>query len=293
MSKSDDIAEIVLEDEAHQAAFDSATEAYVSEQDFDALEKYAAQLDTNFAKLPAFEVDRKFSFAVPNWNDNLSLLEMIRYCDEIRKVIGGKNDLPRDILHQRHQLLNCSFSQNIKTHIVSLVAVKETIQGACRHCFALYHEDSQDTGIGTEMMFWDALRSELGISPVFDAFLQRAWHLNPVSRYFPNQYQPLVKSVRQAALDESKRENVHYADPYNQLQLLNETLKKLDYAVRHTSDPSKLAKLANSQVRVAGAIHIINEKLERKHQRAVVDASIALPAELKTTNTTLYKKENE
>ena len=276
MSKSDAIAEIVLEDKAHQAAFDRATEAYVPEGAFDDLERHAAQMDTNNATLPTFEIDTKFPFAVPNWNDNLSLEDILGHCDEIRKVIGGKNDLPRDILHQRHQLLNCSFSQNIKLHIVSLVAVRETVQGACRHCFALYHEDSQDTGIGTEMMFWDALRSELGIAPVFDAFLKRAWHLNPVSRYFPSSYQRLVKAVRQAALDESKRSEVHYADPYNQLELLNETLKKLEYALRHTSDPGKIAKLANSQVRVAGAMHIISEKLANKHQCAVEDA-YALP----------------
>lgn len=272
MSKSDAIAEMVLEDEEHQAAFDRATEAYVPEGAFDDLERHAAQLDTNNATLLTFEIDTKLPFAVPNWNDNLSLEDMLKYCDQIRKVIGGKNDLPRDILHQRNLLLNCSFSQNIKTHIVSLVAVKETVQGACRHCFALYHEDSRDDGIGTEMMFWDMLRSEFGIAPVFDAFLKRAWHLNPVSRYFPSGYQRLVKAVRQANLDDSKRSEVHYADPYNQLELLNETLKKLEYALRQTNKPNEISKLANSQVRVAGAIHIISAKLENKHQQAIVDA---------------------
>ena len=49
-------------------------------------------------------------------------------------------------------------------------------------------------------------------------------------------------------------------------------LKKLDYTYRHTSDPSELAKLANAQVRVAGALHVISEKQDRKHDRAIQDA---------------------
>ena len=63
-----------------------------------------------------------------------------------------------------------------------------------------------------------------------------------------------------------------YADPYNLLELLNETLKKLAYQFKHTDDPNQLCKLANSQVRVAGAMPVINEKLERKHAQAIQTA---------------------
>ena len=50
---------------------------------------------------------------------------------------------------------------------------------------------------------------------------------------------------------------------------LNETLKKLAYQFKHCDDPNQLCKLANAQVRVAGAMHVINKKLERKHQNAI------------------------
>ena len=107
---------------------------------------------------------------------------------------------------------------------------------------------------------------------VFEAFREPAWHLNPTSRYFPERYQEIADAVREAHVDNHLRQRTPYADPYNQLELLNETLKKLAYQFKHTDDPNQLCKLANSQVRVAGAMHVINEKLERKHAQAIQTA---------------------
>ena len=93
----------------------------------------------------------------------------------------------------------------------------------------------------------------------------------------------IADAVREAQLDNHLRRRTPYADPYNQLELLNETLKKLDYQFKHCDDPSQLCKLANAQVRVAGAMHVINEKLERKHHKAIQDAAhIALNAPMET-----------
>ena len=69
----------------------------------------------------------------------------------------------------------------------------------------------------------------LDTNSIFNAFLERAWHLNPTSQYFPQQYQEIADAVREAQLDNHLRQRVRYADPDNQLQLLNETLKKLTY----------------------------------------------------------------
>ena len=95
--------------------------------------------------------------------------------------------------------------------------------------------------------------------------------------------QEIADAVREAQLDNHLRRRTPYADPYNQLELLNETLKKLDYQFKHCDDPSQLCKLANAQVRVVGAMHVINEKLERKHHKAIQDAAhIALNAPMET-----------
>ena len=181
------------------------------------------------------------------------------------------------MLHDIRALLNASFSERIKVHIVQLVADTETVEGACRHCFGLY--DAESRRLGQAMTIWQTLRHVLDTAAVFNAFLERAWHLNPTSRYFPQRYQEIADAVREAQLDNHLRQRAPYADPYNQLQLLNETLKKLAYQFKHCDDPAQLCKLANAQVRVAGAMHVINEKLERKHHKAIQDAAhIALNA---------------
>ena len=118
------------------------------------------------------------------------------------------------------------------------------------------------------MTIWRTLTHLLDTASVFNAFLERAWHLNPTSPYFPKHYQEIADAVREAQFDNRLRQRAPYANPYNQLQLLNETLKKLAYQFKHCDDPNQLCKLANSQVRVAGAMH----ELERKHQSAIRDA---------------------
>ena len=164
-------------------------------------------------------------------------------------------------------------------HIVTLVADTETVEGACRHCFDLYDADSRSQGLDFPMTIWRTLTHILDTASVFEAFLERAWHLNPTSRYFPERYREIANAVRAAQYDNHLRQRASYADPYNQLELLNETLKKLAYQFKHCDDPNQLCKLANSQVRVAGAMHVINEKLDRKHHTTIQDAAhIALNA---------------
>ena len=278
------LAEIAEEDRKTQDAFDEESNAYITraEQETPYREQDALSLDTNTAEFPTLATDDGFDFAEPDWNDQLEDKQMSHYCDHISDTLhrrGVETQQPRDVLNDLQRLLNCSFSERIKMHIVKLVAGTETIEGACRHCFGLYHEDSNIQGLGNSMYVWQTLCNLIGTVPVFYAFLERAWHLNPTSPYFPDRYRDLVDAVRASELDKSQRQSVHYADPYNQMELLNDTLKKLAYTYRHTSDPTQLAKLANSQVRVAGAMHVINEKLDRKHENAIQDAKArALPS---------------
>ena len=96
--------------------------------------------------------------------------------------------------------------------------------------------------------------------------------MNPRSPSFPQQYRDLVDAVRASELDKSQRESVHYADPYAQLEELNETFKKIRYKLQHTNDASEISKLANSQVRVLGAMFVLNERLQSKHENAIQDA---------------------
>ena len=271
------IATIEEEDRKEQEAFDEGTENYITRQEREIpyREADAARLDTNFAEFPTLATDDSFDFAEPNWNDTLDDMQLYHYCDQIRDTLrrrGAEKMPPRDTLNSIEKLLNCSFSEWIKVHIVKLTAGKETIEGACYHCFGLYQEDSNIQGLGNSMSIWHTLCRVIGTAPVFSAFIERAWHLNPTSPHFPQQYREIANAVRASELDKSQRQSVHYADPYNQLELLNDTLKKLAYTFHHTSDPAQLAKLANSQVRVAGALHVINEKLDRTHENAIFDA---------------------
>lgn len=269
------LAEIAQQDAEIQEGFDAETEAYlhIDERDTPAREEQAARLDTQNAEFPSLASDSQFEFAEPNWNDHLDDTQMYHYCDRICDALrrqGVEQRPPRDTLHSREALLNCSFSERIKVHIVELVAGKETIEGACRHCFGLYGEDSHNRTLGNSMAIWHTLCSLLGDAPVYHAFLERAWHLNPTSPYFPNQYRDLVQTIRASHLDKTDRPT--YANPYRQMELLDETLKKLAYTIKHTTNPGELAKLANAQVRVAGALHVINAKLDDEHQHAIETA---------------------
>lgn len=269
---------MMQEHETKQQTFDETTQAYVSKyaMDNDYREENALNLDaSNNTDISAFHPDPRWQWATPDWNDTLTDVEIFRACGEISETLKRMPDTlqPPDVIHDIGDLLNASFSQRIKVHIVQLVADTETVEGACRHCFGLYDEESHSQGLGQAMTIWHTLRHVLDTVSVFNAFLERAWHLNPTSRYFPQQYQEIADAVREAQLDNHLRQRAPYADPYNQLQLLNETLKKLDYQFKHCDDPAQLCKLANAQVRVAGAMHIINEKLDLKHHKAIQDAA--------------------
>ena len=271
------------EQQTKQQAFDETTQAYVS--------KYA--MENSYREENALKLDvsnttdilphPRWEWATPNWNDTLTDAEIFRACGEVSDTLKNMLDTlqPHDVIHDISDLLNVSFSERIKMHIVMLVAGTETVEGACRHCFGLYDTDSQE--LGQAMTIWRTLTHVLDTVSVFNAFLERAWHLNPTSQYFPERYREIADAVREAQLDNHLRQRTPYADPYNQLQLLNETLKKLAYQFKHCDDPAQLCKLANAQVRVAGAMHIINEKLERKHHKAIQDAAhIALNAPMET-----------
>ena len=265
------MAEQMTEQESQQQAFDQATRAYVSTDAQENIyrEQNALSLDTE----TNFTPDSQFDFATPNWNDTLTDAEMFRACGEVSETLKRMPDTlsSKDVIHDIDPLLNASFSERIKLHIVQLVAGTETVEGACRHCFDLYGEDSHS--LANTMTIWRTLTHVLDTASVFDAFLERAWHLNPTSPYFPERYREIADAVREALFDNRLRQRVPYANPYNQLELLNETLKKLEYHFKHCDDPNQLCKLANSQVRVAGAMHVINEKLERKHHKAIQDAA--------------------
>ena len=261
-------------DESKQQAFDRSTRAYLSThtQNNDSREQNALRLDTD--NTDSFTLDSRFDFATPNWNDTLTDAEIFRACCKVSETLNSRfpDTLhPSDVIHDISDLLNASFSERIKSHIVHLVADTETVEGACRHCFGLYGEESRT--LGNTMTIWRTLTHVLDTVTVFDAFLERAWHLNPTSPYFPERYRDLADAVQEAQFDNHLRQRAPYANPYNQLQLLNETLKKLEYHFKHCDAPNQLCKLVSAQVRVAGAMHVINEKLERHHQAAIRQVS--------------------
>lgn len=231
----------------------------------------AYRMDTNFSKYK--RTDKRFDFAVPNWNDDLSDAEMWEKCNEIRNVltpIAEQEHSHAHFLRGIRFLLNNSFCESIKQHIVSLTASTETVEGACKDCFMLYEREASDIDVALQV--WFMLSDMLHTATVYDAFLERAWHLNPGSQHFPDRYKPLVKAIRLQDTDNQLRKSVHYADPYNQMVELNETAKQIKYALRHTNDPKEIAKLSSAQVKVLGALWVINSRLDTQHQRAVTEA---------------------
>lgn len=271
--------ETMTEQQTKQQAFDETTQAYVSKDAMENSYREENALRLDVSNTADILPDQRWEWATPNWNDTLTDAEIFRACGEVSDTLKSMLDTlqPHDVIHDISDFLNASFSERIKTHIVMLVAGTETVEGACRHCFGLYDTDSQD--LGQEMTIWRTLTHVLDTVSVFNAFLERAWHLNPTSRYFPERYQEIADAVREAHLDNHLRQRTAYADPYKQLELLNETLKKLAYQFKHCNDPVQSCKLANAKVRVVGAMHIINEKLEQKHHAAIQDAvHIALNA---------------
>ena len=267
--------ETMTEQQTKRQAFDATTQAYVSKYAMENSdrEENALRLDvSNNTNTVESQPDPRWEWATPNWNDTLTDVEIFRACGQVSDTLKSMPDTlqPHDVIHDISDLLNASFSERIKMHIVMLVAGTETVEGACRHCFGLYDTDSQE--LGQVMTIWRTLTHVLDTATVFNAFLERAWHLNPTSQYFPERYREIADAVREAQVDNHLRQRTPYADPYNQLELLNETLKKLAYQFKHCDDPDQLCKLASAQVRVTGAMHIINEKLEQKHHKAIQDA---------------------
>ena len=264
---------MIQEQESKQQAFDKTTQAYISKYTMENSDREENALKLDVANTTDILPDQRWEWATPNWNDTLTDAEIFRACGEVSDTLKNMLDTlhPQDVIHDIRDFLNASFSERIKMHIVQLVADTETVEGACRHCFGLYDTDSQE--LGQVMTIWRTLTHVLDTVTVFNAFLERAWHLNPTSQYFPERYREVAAAVREAQFDNHLRQRTPYADPYNQLELLNETLKKLDYQFKHCDDPNQLCKLANAQVRVAGAMHVINEKLERKHHQAIQDAA--------------------
>ena len=161
-------------------------------------EQNALRLDTD--NNDSFIPDSRFDFATPNWNDTLTDAEIFRACSEASETLKSLIDTHThsDIIHDISDLLNASFSERIKIHIVMLVADTETIEGACRHCFDLYGEESRSQALGHAMTIWRTLTHVLDTVSVFDAFLERAWHLNPTSPYFPERYRELADAVQEA-----------------------------------------------------------------------------------------------
>ena len=274
----------ILDIEAReQAEFDEQTEAYIQASDdmqLETRESHASRLDTNNRHAWELHPDKRFDFAVVNWNDTLDADGMWERCGQIAETLrrhgAGKQKPARDTLTDIHKLLDNSFSENIKHHIVTLTASTETVEGACRHCLGFYGEmDSENRDITIPIAVWQGLCNLIGTAQVYHAFLERAWHLNPTSKHFPNRYRDIVKAVRHREHDRSHRLAVPYATPYEQLEALSETAKELRYAMRHTTDAKEKSRLANAQVKVLGAMYILNAKLETKHNSAVSDAQRA------------------
>ena len=107
------------------------------------------------------------------------------------------------------------------------------------------------------MIVWHTLCNIMHPAPVYNAFLERAWHLTPTSPYFPDQYRDIATAARENHTDQQRRGQAYYANPYAQLKALDETAKKLRYALQQTNDAKEISKLVNSQVRTLGAMFVL------------------------------------
>ena len=184
---------IMIEQQTKQQAFDETTQAYVSKDAMDNSyrEENALKLDvSNNTNIVEAQSNPRWEWATPDWNDTLTDAEILKACGQVSDTLKSMPDTlqPHDVIHDISDLLNASFSERIKRHIVLLVAGTETVEGACRHCFELYEQDSRSQGLGHAMTIWQTLTHVLDTATVFNAFLERAWHLNPTSQYFPERY---------------------------------------------------------------------------------------------------------
>ena len=280
----------IKQQEEEQAAFEKKNESYYKHRDAitDSPAKQASRLDSNNAGLHMLLCPtRVFGFAGKDWNDKLDDEEMMTKCEEIQDYLqrpSPRDRYAKDTLKSLKTFLNNSFSERIKEHIIKLVVGTKTIEDACRHCFGYYNEFSQYFDLSVPMSPWHTLSKLIGEAQVFEAFLERAWHLNPTSTAFPERYRPLVDALRTAHLDEKERAAAPLADPYIQLQELNDTAKIIKHYMQHAENASEVAKLANTQVKVIGAMYVINRNLEQKHEKAIQEARrqalSAAPAEI-------------
>ena len=256
--------ERVIEREKQQLeAFEQECESLAVERDDSDRDAYAASMDTNMREAWELSPPPKFAFATKDWNDAIGDTEMWERCFEIADTLGTMQADKRpaqDILTECRGLLDNSFSEKIKRYIIRLTSGKETVEGACRHAWAFYPK-SDTHSIDVAMGPWRTLAECLNPAVVFTAFLERAWHLNPRSTHYPNKHAAERGHARRSALT--------FADPYEQLAEMNETAKRLRYEIRHSTDAKEIAKLASTQVRVLGALHVLNERLDRKEQQAL------------------------
>ena len=116
------------------------------------------------------------------------------------------------------------------------------------------------------MTIWRTLTHVLDTASVFDAFLERAWHLNPTGPYFPKRYQEIADAVREAHFDNHLRQRAPYADPYNQLQLLNERSKNspinLNAATTRTNYANLRIRKSGSQERCTSSTRNSNGNIK-------------------------------
>ena len=119
-------AEITEQEAQEQAAFDEQTEAYITTSDAirdPDRDRYASSLDTNNRDAWELDTPTHFAWATPNWNDEVgSNTEMWERCgevgDELRRRGAGQKP-GRDTLTENQKLLDNSFSEKIKQHIVT------------------------------------------------------------------------------------------------------------------------------------------------------------------------------
>ena len=249
--------EMMIEQQSKQQAFDETTQAYVSKYTMENSDREENALKLDVSNTTDILPDSRWEWATPNWNDTLTDAEIFRACGEVSDTLKNMLDTlhPQDVIHDLSDFLNASFSECIKMHIVMLVAGTETVEGACRHCFGLYDTDSQE--LGQAMTIWRTLTHVLDTVSVFNAFLERAWHLNPTSRYFPKRYQEITDTVREAHFDNHLRQRTPYADPLQPTRIIERNVEKTRLSIQalRRSQPVMQACEFSSQSRRCDARH--------------------------------------
>ena len=286
--QSDPIIEILEAETAEQEAFDNQEEIFTAKRYDESEAEQAWKKDTNnlhdpAPRYPLSSALQRIDGLHKDWNDE-DQAQVNNKCIEITKalrhlpVFTSERSIARDKLHEVDYLLDISFSEKIKQHIVELTTTIETVVGACNHCFDRYKEESKLVK-GNSMMIWFDLASLIGTVHVYKAFLERAWHLTPSSCYFPERYKELQITLAKQHEAQLRHDTVHYAFPQNQLEALNDTLKQLKQAERSTTGPKELSSLSRSIVRVIGAIHIINREMQKEHARELEDVKLRMLSE--------------